>query len=233
MHKLALISIILTSSVASAQPKNGSGSAAAKQPTTGTVSGTVKVTDDGKEVSNVEVVVYIVGPPDAPGPDKVTATIKQTADKKFDPDLVAITVGERVEFPNTGATLHNVFSTKPKFDLGSFEQGKIKSWQFKDKAVAEIYCNIHPEMAATVVVVGNPYHASADKKTGKFTITNVPAGKWTLFAYTRRSKPVSSPIEVTPGGTTSKSFAIQRAAETKHLNKFGEKYKEGGGGYRN
>ncbi len=230
MTKLALIPIILTSSVAIAQPKTGS--AAPKPVAAGTVTGTVKVTDDGKEATGVEVVVYVVGPPETPGPDKVTATIKQTADKKFNPDLVAITVGERVEFPNTGATLHNVFSQRPKFDLGSFEQGKTKNWQFKDKGLAEIYCNIHPEMAATVVVLGNPYHASADKN-GKFTIANVPPGKWTLFAYTRRSKPVSSPIEVTAGGTTNKAFTIARDAEAKHLNKYGEKYKEGGGGYRN
>jgi hypothetical protein len=126
-----------------------------------------------------------------------------------------------------------VFSQKPKFDLGSFDQGKSKSWQFKDfKGFAEIYCNIHPEMAATVLVLPNPYHVSADKN-GKFTIPNVPAGKWKLFGYTRRAaKPVSAAIEVTAGGTTNQPLTIPRSAETKHLNKYGEKYKEGGGGYR-
>ena len=38
------------------------------------------------------------------------------------PDLVAITVNERVSFPNKDPFLHNVFSQSRtrKFDLGSF-----------------------------------------------------------------------------------------------------------------
>ena len=228
MTKLALISFVLTSVplAAIAQPKK---EPLPKPVPTGTVTGTVKVTDDGKDVSGTEVVVWVVGPPTAPGPDKVTATIKQTNDKRFVPDLVAITAGERVEFPNTGATLHNVFSQKPKFDLGSFEQNKTKSQQFKDPGTSEIYCNIHPEMVATVVVVPHSYHASVDKN-GKFTIPNVPPGKWKLFGYTRRAaKPVFAEIVVTADGTTTQPLTIPRGAETKHLNKFGTDYQKGGG----
>lgn len=219
----ALLALVLLSSVAYAQPKGK----------TATVSGSVKVMEaDGKtEVSGVEVVVYVVGPADEPGKEEVKATITQTGDRKFVPDLVAITTGEKVEFPNGGKLLHNVFSPKPKFDLGSFDKGEKKDTKdaFKNyKGTAEIYCNIHPEMAATILVLPNPYHVAVDKKTKTFTIKNVPMGKdFKLYAYTRRmEKPVMKPLD-TSAGDAKQDFVITRGAETKHLNKYGEKYKDG------
>jgi plastocyanin len=219
----AFFALVLLTGTAVAQPK---------KPATHTVSGSVKVMEaDGKtEVSNVEVVVYVVGPPDEPGKEVVAATITQTGDRKFVPDLVAITTNEKVEFPNGGKLLHNVFSPKPKFDLGSFDKGEKKdsAGYFKGyKGTAEIYCNIHPEMAATVLVLPNPYHVSVDKKTKTFTIKNVPAGKFKVYAYTRRmEKPDMKPVDLSAGDATL-DFVITRGAETKHLNKYGEKYKDG------
>lgn len=227
MRTCLAIPILLFASTTFAQPKKDPPKAAGR-----TVKGTVKVLEaDGKtEVTGVEVVVYVVGPPDEPGKEVVTATITQTNDRKFVPDLVAITTNEKVEFPNGGKLLHNVFSSKPKFDLGSFDKGEKKDSKdaFKNyKGTAEIYCNIHPEMAATVLVLGNPYHVSVDKKSKSFEIKNVPAGKWKLYAYTRRmEKPAAIEIDTTAGDAV-KDVTITRGAETKHLNKYGEKYKDG------
>lgn len=213
---------------ASAQPKKEPAKAAGR-----TVKGTIKVVEaDGKtEVSNVEVVVWIHGPPDELGKPVVSATITQTNDRKFVPDLVAITTGEKVVFPNGGKLLHNVFSSKPKFDLGSFDKGEKKDSgdAFKNyRGTAEIYCNIHPEMAATVVVVPNPYHVSLNKKTKSFEIKNVPAGKWKLYAYTRRAeKPAMINLDLTGADVALPEIKITRGAETKHLNKYGEKYRDG------
>jgi hypothetical protein len=105
---------------------------------------------------------------------------------------------------------------------------KTKEHHFKDyKGTAEIYCNIHPEMAATIVVLGNPYHARVDPKDGSFKIANVPPGKWKLYAYTRRANPSQVAIEVKPKDGATATIEIKRGAETKHLNKYGEKYKDG------
>jgi len=226
MRTTIVLAALLFSGVAVAQPKKDPPKAAGY-----TVKGTVNGLEaDKSEVTGVEVVVYVVGPPDEPGKPVVTATITQTNDRKFVPDLVAITTNEKVVFPNGGKLLHNVFSPKPKFDLGSFDKGEKKDSgdAFKGyKGTAEIYCNIHPEMAATVLVLGNPYHVSLDKKTKTFSIPNVPPGKWKLYAYTRRmEKPTSIEIDTTNGDVT-KDLTVTRGAETKHLNKYGEKYKDG------
>lgn len=193
----------------------------------GSITGKVSITEaDGKPAVGAEVIVYVVGFTE-PASTNVIAIAQKG--RKFVPDLVAITVGEKVAFPNGDAFLHNVFSQSSarKFDLGSFKKGEIKHKEFPSPGVIDVYCNIHPEMAATVLVLPNPYHASLDKKTKKFTIPNVPPGKFKLYAYTRRmEKPTMQELDTTAGDVI-KDFKIARGAETKHLNKYGEKYKDG------
>lgn len=194
-------------------------------PPAGRVVGTIKVTEaDGKPAIGAEVIVYITG--FAEPPANTTAKIEQKG-RRFVPDLVAVTVGDKVEFPNRDPFLHNVFSQSPprKFDLGSFKKDETKDRQFTNPGVVEVYCNIHPEMAATILVLPNRRHTRVGPD-GKFALEGVPPGTWTVFAYTRRaSKPVSAKITVTPGADTPVDLALVRGAEGAHVNKFGEKYR--------
>jgi len=198
----------------------------------GRVTGTVKVTEsDGKPGNPTEVIVYIVGFAE-PASDQVT-TIEQK-DRKFVPDLVAITVNERVNFPNNDEFLHNVFSLSGtrKFDLGSFKGGEAKGRTFPEAGVVDVYCNIHPEMAATILVLPNRRHTRVDAN-GHFVLDGVPPGNWTLFAYARRAtKPTSAPVTVQVGAATTVELAIVRGAEPVHLNKYGERYHDVGQVYR-
>jgi len=198
----------------------------------GRVVGTVTVTEsDGKPASTAEVIVYMVGFAEPAG-DQVTK-IEQN-DRKFVPDLVAITVNERVSFPNNDQFLHNVFSQSGtrKFDLGSFKHGEAKDRLFPEAGVVDVYCNIHPEMAATILVLPNRRHTRADAK-GRFVLGGVPPGDWTVFAYTRRAtKPTSAKVTVNAGADTTVDLAIVRGAEPAHLNKYGERYHNGGQVYR-
>lgn len=196
----------------------------------GRVVGTVAVTEaDGARAQGAEVIVYVVGfkePATAPAEGPAAATVTQQG-RKFVPELVAVTAGDRVAFPNGDRFLHNVFSPSQArpFDLGSFKKGETKSKEFAAPGVVDVYCNIHPEMAATILVVPNRRHArvAAD---GTFTLTGVPPGTWTLFAYTRRAvKPVSAKVTIAAGGEARVELALQRGAEPAHLNKYGEKYR--------
>jgi len=198
----------------------------------GRVAGKVTVTEaNGGAVADADVIVYVVGFKE---PATNTAvTIKQQG-RRFVPDLVAITAGDRVAFPNNDPFLHNVFSQSParKFDLGAYRRGEQKEKEFPDAGVVDVYCNIHPEMAATILVLPNRRHTRAGPD-GSFTLEGVPPGTWTVFAYTRRAlKPASAKVTVTSGGATSVDLALVRGAEVEHRNKYGTKYTGGGGPYQ-
>ena len=72
----------------------------------------------------------------------------------------------RSTFPNGDPFLHNVFSQSAtrKFDLGSFKLHDEKTKDFPSPGVVDVYCNIHPEMAATILVLPNRRHIRANKR---------------------------------------------------------------------
>jgi len=176
----------------------GAPTSAASGRVTGSVSGKVTVLESGRVAENPEVVLYIVGPPNDEDAAPTTAEIIQTDDLRFIPDLVVITVGDSVAFPNRGVKLHNVYSPKPRFSL-DFKPGESKAQRFTERGVLDVYCNLHPTMAATIVVAPNRHHTRTND--GAFRLENVPVGDWELFAYTRRAvKPTRAKISVTPKG---------------------------------
>lgn len=230
---VAFGSISRAGMLAGAVASFGQLAAAEAQPAhaTGTIVGTVKVSESDGKPAVADVIVYVVGFTEPPS--NTTTTIVQKG-RKFLPDLIAITVNERVAFPNNDPFLHNVFSLSAdrKFDLGSYKRGESRDKLFPKPGVVDVYCNIHPDMAATILVLPNRRHTRADAN-GNYVLTGVPSGEWTVFAYTRRTtKPVSAKVSVKPETETTADFALVRGPEPAHLNKYGEKYKDGTEVYR-
>jgi plastocyanin len=194
----------------------------------GRVIGKVTITDaDGKPV-DADAIIYVVGFKEPPAPGKPIQIAQKN--RSFVPDLVAITVGESVSFPNRDPFLHNVFSqsTGRKFDLGSFRKDDEKSKDFPDPGVIDVYCNIHPEMAATILVLPNRAHTRRNPD-GTYVIAGVPPGTWTVLAYARRvTKPASATVTVVAGQDATVDLALVRGGPSDHLNKYGEKYHDTG-----
>jgi plastocyanin len=178
-----------------------------------------------KDVPAGTILVYIVGFDERPAASGIE--VKQVG-KKFIPDLIAVTAGGTVTFPNGDPFLHNVFSptSERAFDLGSYKQGETRSRTFPRRGVVDVYCNIHPEMSATFVVLPNTRFAFADT-SGHFQIDHVPPGTWTVFAFTRRAvQPVSKVITVAGDGTVEVSLMLDELnRDFTHKNKYGEKYR--------
>jgi plastocyanin len=192
----------------------------------GTLTGTLTVTDsEGASVSPAGAFVYIVGFSEEPA--KTPASIEQR-NRRFVPDLLAITAGQEISFPNRDAFLHNVFSSASirPFDLGSYKQGESKKKSFPKPGAIDVYCNIHPEMAATILVLPNRRFARVDG-AGHYEITGIPPGRWTAFAYVRlAAKPVSAAIVIGDDTASTLDLTIVRGTATAHLNKYGEAYRD-------
>ena len=191
----------------------------------GTIRGVVEV-ERPAGVPAGAVLVYVVGFEEKPSSRPV---VVEQVGKKFIPDLVAVTAGGKVAFPNGDPFLHNVFSqtTARTFDLGSYPQGETRTRTFPRTGVLDVYCNIHPEMSATLVVLPNTKFTRADA-AGRFEIAGVPAGTWTVFAYSRRAAaPARAAVTVAPGTTAEITLGLKEVPRSfAHKNKYGETYRD-------
>lgn len=196
----------------------------------GSVTGQVQLVEKGgaKAGDLSDVVVFVEGVK-AAKPKPATATVVMKA-KSFLPRVVVIPVGGTIEFPNQDPIFHNAFSVSPdnKFDLELYKRPKTGSWTFKAPGVVNVYCNIHPQMSAVVVVRDNPYYAKASKD-GAFTIEGVPAGKYTLVAWHERGGDQALTITVPADGQVAANLTLDgsKYKRVQHKNKFGKDYSAG------
>ena len=104
--------------------------------------------------------------------------------KSFQPHVLAVQVGSKVEFPNRDPFFHNVFSLfeGKRFDLGLYEAGSTRYVEFDKPGVSYIFCNIHAEMSAVVIAVNTPYFAVSNAR-GELVIPNVIPGHYTLHVW--------------------------------------------------
>jgi plastocyanin len=150
----------------------------------------------GKPVA--EAVVWV----DVPGAPRATQG-KAVLDQRnltFSPRVLAVQVGTRIEFPNHDRVFHNVFSFRDgkRFDLGLYPVGAVKTIPFDQPGLSRVFCNIHPGMAAYIMVVDTPVFAVTDR-AGQFTLAGVPAGTFTWHAWRPGGEIVSGSIWVYPG----------------------------------
>jgi plastocyanin len=152
------------------------------------------------------VVIYLEGPART-GPS--TTLTMQQVNRRFSPDLVVIPVGSTVSFPNMDPIFHNIFSlSKPKtFDLGSYNKGESRSVVFSKPGVVSVYCHLHPNMAATVVVTPTRWYAQSDR-SGQFRIQDVPSGQYTIVAWHKAAGFFRKSILVEPGHNSVADFFI-------------------------
>ncbi|HEV2280546.1 MAG TPA: carboxypeptidase regulatory-like domain-containing protein [Acidobacteriaceae bacterium] len=136
------------------------------------------------------------------------AEIRQI-DRHFLPDLVVVPVGSTVAFPNMDPIFHNIYSlSKAKsFDLGAYDKGETRRVYFPRPGIVEIYCHLHPNMQATVVVTPNRYYARPDKN-GHYEISNVPPGHYTLVAWHKTAGFFRQSIDIQAGQSFNVDFLI-------------------------
>ena len=155
------------------------------------------------------IVVYIERVPDAVTPAPAEhATLRQHGER-FAPHVLPVVRGTTVDFPNDDALFHNVFSLSraKDFDLGRYPRGASRSVTFDRAGVVQVFCHIHSDMSAVVLVLDNPYFAVPDAE-GRYSIPRLPPGDYTIVAWHERIRPIAHPLHLEPGQLAQLDFTI-------------------------
>ncbi|MEZ4291434.1 MAG: carboxypeptidase regulatory-like domain-containing protein [Myxococcota bacterium] len=181
------------------------------------VEGTLRVELDGIPFEAAgEVVVFLeTTGSDAPERDRrlaerprPTERIRQSG-ARFEPSMLVVSRGQKIEMPNDDVIYHNVFSySEPNdFDLGMYASGESRTLRFDHAGLVRIYCSIHDDMDGLIFVAPSPLFAVPDA-TGRFAIERVPAGDYRLRVWSERLPEVATALRVEAGGARRVEISI-------------------------
>jgi plastocyanin len=152
-------------------------------------------------------VVYLEGPfprPSAP----LTAQMVQK-DLSFQPMLLPVQAGTRVEFPNLDNTYHNIFSYSPakRFDLGRYrsDERPIPSVVFDAVGLVTLRCDIHEHMRALILVLDTPHFTLSDP-LGRYRLDGLPEGSYVLKAWLDSRTTLERPVVLASGQVLHADF---------------------------
>ncbi|HEY3863185.1 MAG TPA: hypothetical protein VGO59_14985 [Verrucomicrobiae bacterium] len=163
-------------------------------------------------------VVYIQG--EVPGAklEHPLAYVHQK-DAEFVPHILPIMAGTTVQWPNDDPIFHNVYSRSDTatFDLGLYKKGdKPQDVTFTKPGEVDVFCSIHARMSCIILVLENPYFVTITGH-GKFSIPDVPAGKYTLVAWQERLPKAMKEIVVPENGdVTDIQFVLGPKSAPQH-----------------
>ena len=127
----------------------------------------------------------------------------------FVPHVLPIMVGTTVDFPNSDATYHNVFSLSKtqRFDLGRYAQGRTRSVRFDRPGVVRVFCDIHSHMSSFIIVFSHPYF-TVTEPDGRYRIEGVPPGTYSAAAWYEGETHETRIVTVPAGGSAELDFTV-------------------------
>lgn len=201
------------------------------------LTGELRLTENGRATSPTEyadAVIFFV--PDSTTIDSATtidrksppqATLEMRG-KKFLPRVLPVVTGTEVAFTNFDPILHNAFSTARQmpFDLGFYSGGENRNMTFETPGLVRVYCNVHHDMVAYVLVLDTPHFTRSDTR-GKFHFRDLPSGTGTLYAWHPRARPLRQPLTVNADGVVHHDveLALTERRIPRHLDKQGKSYR--------
>ena len=139
----------------------------------------------------------------------VTSTEMRQVNETFIPHILPITRGSTVNFPNGDPFFHNVFSLSraSTFDLGRYPQDRTRSATFTKPGLVKVFCRIHSQMSATIMVLDHPFY-TVPGDDGAFALRNVPPGEYTVAGWHERVGERVETVRVEPGKTTDVALTL-------------------------
>jgi plastocyanin len=188
----------------------------------GNISGSVTVAGGPGQMA----VVYVEKGPEASARAAPARKDMEQKDTEFEPRAMWARAGDTVQFTNRDNFYHNVFSPTPgnQFDLGLYRGGVAKSVELASPGEIDVYCNIHPNMKAKLLVVPDDRSAQV-AANGGYSLSGLPPGDYVVVAWSAVHEPLRREVRVRAGETARADFSLKaRGAAGSHLNKNGEQY---------
>jgi plastocyanin len=112
------------------------------------------------------------------------AAIMDQVDLAFVPDVLVIPVHSTVQFPNSDAISHQVysFSSSKSFQLPLYRGKPYPPVTFDAPGVVTLGCNIHDNMVAYILVT-RASHFGRTSSGGTWVAHNVPPGRYRLSLW--------------------------------------------------
>lgn len=153
------------------------------------------------------IAVYLESEQDLPS-ETVSAKLEQK-DRRFVEDTVVIPAGSSVSFPNLDPIFHNVFSLSraKSFDLGNYPQNETRTVTFPKPGIVRVYCHLHSNMSATVVVAPNRWAAKPSRE-GTYRLADVPPGEYTVVVWHKSAGFFRERVKLAAGQTLELNFTV-------------------------
>jgi plastocyanin len=129
-----------------------------------------------------------------------TAAVMDQKGCLYTPGILAIQTGQKLIVKNSDTCIHNIHTVSKNGNTEHNDPqmpgGSELTYTFdKPEMFMKFQCDVHPWMFAWVSIFDNPYFCVSDQD-GKFTIKNVPPGKYTIEANHRKLGAKTQSVEV-------------------------------------
>ena len=131
----------------------------------------------------------------------------------YDPRVVAVMVGQPLQFRNSDQEAHNVHGRPKEVDSWNFLMSRPNSTRDvtfdKPEVGIPVSCDVHPWMRAYVSVFDNPYFAITPSD-GTVTLKSVPPGDYVVAVWHETLGTLVKPVTVAPSGSAAVQITYQQ-----------------------
>ena len=132
----------------------------------------------------------------------------------FSPHVAAVMAGQKIDFKNEDAVLHNVRANSKAnkmFNIAQPIQGMTTTKKFDQPEIGiQMRCDVHFWMSAYIHVLSHPFFAVTGED-GSFTIKDLPAGNYTLEVWHEALGTQTQMVTVGEGESKEVNFSLKKA----------------------
>jgi hypothetical protein len=130
---------------------------------------------------------------------------------EFEPHVQVIREGE-IDVVNTDPVLHNThgfYGRRTAFNLALPNKGQVIKVELARPGLVRVECDAHGWMLGWIYVADSPYYALTGED-GSFSLTDVPAGDYTLVTWQEHTEETEMPVTVKAGETAEVTIELKK-----------------------